>query len=135
MLQRAATAQQRHCNARTCTRALVDMHAKEAILTHVCSFAAGKQQLHKQRNRQEQHKEGKMATLLRAASRKATGAFAAQQKSFLSSAAATPAQKGIVVQVIGAVVDVAFPGDKGVPHVLNALEVEGAENRLVLEVA
>lgn len=37
------------------------------------------------------------------------------------------------MQVIGAVVDVQFEGE--IPPILNALEVEGVENRLVLEVA
>jgi F-type H+-transporting ATPase subunit beta len=40
---------------------------------------------------------------------------------------------GRVVAVIGPVVDVQFDGDR--PPILNALEVEGRENRLVLEVA
>merc|ERR1719240_598686 len=40
---------------------------------------------------------------------------------------------GSVSQVIGAVVDVEF--DEGLPKILNALEVQGVENRLVLEVA
>lgn len=35
--------------------------------------------------------------------------------------------------VIGAVVDVQF--DEGLPPILNALEVQGRETRLVLEVA
>ena len=41
--------------------------------------------------------------------------------------------KGKVSQVIGAVVDVQFEG--ALPPILNALEVKGFENRLVLEVA
>mmetsp|Transcript_15940 Transcript_15940/g.19776 ORF Transcript_15940/g.19776 Transcript_15940/m.19776 type:complete len:497 (+) Transcript_15940:83-1573(+) len=41
--------------------------------------------------------------------------------------------KGKVTQVIGAVVDVQFEGK--IPQILNALEVENAEPRLVLEVA
>lgn len=40
---------------------------------------------------------------------------------------------GKVSQVIGAVVDVQFEGN--LPPILNALEVQGTENRLVLEVA
>lgn len=40
---------------------------------------------------------------------------------------------GSVSQVIGAVVDVEFDGQ--LPKILNALEVQGVENRLVLEVA
>ena len=44
-------------------------------------------------------------------------------------------QKGIgkISQVIGAVVDVQFEGD--LPPILNALEVQGTQHRLVLEVA
>lgn len=41
--------------------------------------------------------------------------------------------KGVVTQVIGAVVDVQFEG--GVPPILNALQVEDFEPKLVLEVA
>ncbi len=40
---------------------------------------------------------------------------------------------GKIIQVIGAVVDVEFPQD-AVPKVYNALEVEGAAEKLVLEV-
>jgi F0F1-type ATP synthase beta subunit len=40
---------------------------------------------------------------------------------------------GKVSQVIGAVVDVQFEGN--LPPILNALEVEGTQHRLVLEVA
>ena len=40
---------------------------------------------------------------------------------------------GRVSQVIGAVVDVQFDGE--IPPILNALEVEGTQHRLVLEVA
>mmetsp|Transcript_14890 Transcript_14890/g.16841 ORF Transcript_14890/g.16841 Transcript_14890/m.16841 type:complete len:496 (+) Transcript_14890:96-1583(+) len=43
------------------------------------------------------------------------------------------ASKGKVTQVIGAVVDVQF--DEKIPQILNALEVDNAEPRLVLEVA
>ena len=39
----------------------------------------------------------------------------------------------LFLQVIGAVVDVHFDGE--LPHILTALEVEGARTRLVLEVA
>ena len=52
-----------------------------------------------------------------------------------SMASAAGTAKGTVVQVIGAVVDVAFAGEEGVPQILNALEVENANPRLVLEVA
>merc|ERR1712096_175933 len=41
--------------------------------------------------------------------------------------------KGQIVAVIGPVVDVHF--EEGRPRILNALEVEGRDNRLVLEVA
>ena len=47
--------------------------------------------------------------------------------------AATNIQRGKVSQVIGAVVDVQFDGD--LPPILNALEVDGMDHRLVLEVA
>ena len=40
---------------------------------------------------------------------------------------------GRISQVIGAVVDVQFDGQ--LPPILNALEVEGTQHRLVLEVA
>jgi F0F1-type ATP synthase beta subunit len=43
------------------------------------------------------------------------------------------ASVGRVSQVIGAVVDVQFDGE--IPPILNALEVEGTQHRLVLEVA
>lgn len=48
---------------------------------------------------------------------------------------ATSAGRGVgkVSQVIGAVVDVQFEGD--LPPILNALEVQGTQHRLVLEVA
>eukprot|EP00163_Fabomonas_tropica_P000198 TRINITY_DN10137_c0_g1_i1.p1 TRINITY_DN10137_c0_g1~~TRINITY_DN10137_c0_g1_i1.p1 ORF type:complete len:507 (-),score=159.85 TRINITY_DN10137_c0_g1_i1:259-1779(-) len=55
------------------------------------------------------------------------------QASFSTAAAAAATQKGKVVQVIGAVVDVQFEGS--LPAILNSLEVEGTEHRLVLEVA
>lgn len=48
------------------------------------------------------------------------------------TASATGA-KGKIVAVIGAVVDVQF--EEGLPPILNALEVEQREPRLVLEVA
>jgi len=48
-------------------------------------------------------------------------------------ASETPGLVGRVVAVIGPVVDVQFDGDR--PPILNALEVQGRENRLVLEVA
>ena len=46
----------------------------------------------------------------------------------------TPAKSGQISQVIGAVVDVQFEGGE-IPRILNALEVQGTEYRLVLEVA
>lgn len=59
---------------------------------------------------------------------------------FLNCQSSSLTQKGTdlasnleVTKVIGAVVDVQFEGD--IPPILNALEVEGVENRLVLEVA
>ena len=59
--------------------------------------------------------------------------------SFASSAStqtgdsAASLKRGQISQVIGAVVDVQFEGE--IPPILNALEVKGVENRLVLEVA
>jgi len=50
-----------------------------------------------------------------------------------SFSAAIKAANGKISSVIGAVVDVQFEGD--LPPILNALEVEGTKNRLVLEVA
>jgi len=47
--------------------------------------------------------------------------------------AGSAASTGQIVQVIGAVVDVRFEGK--LPKILNALDVQGTENRLVLEVA
>merc|ERR1711944_327489 len=49
------------------------------------------------------------------------------------AAAAAAAANGRIVAVIGAVVDVQF--DEGLPEILNALDVEGRNPRLVLEVA
>ena len=48
-------------------------------------------------------------------------------------AAASSSLKGRVTAVIGAVVDVQFEDD--LPPILNALEVQGREPRLVLEVS
>ena len=50
-----------------------------------------------------------------------------------SFSSASSSSAGAVTQVIGAVVDVQFEG--GVPKILNALEVEGVEPKLILEVA
>ena len=47
--------------------------------------------------------------------------------------AAAVETNGKISQVIGAVVDVNFEGN--LPPILNALEVQGHDNRLVLEVA
>ena len=52
--------------------------------------------------------------------------LSAQQRMF-------SAQVGKVSQIIGAVVDVQFDGQ--VPPILNALEVNGHEPKLILEVA
>ena len=52
---------------------------------------------------------------------------------YAAAAAAAAANKGKVLAVIGAVVDVQF--DEGLPEILNALNVEGREPRLILEVA
>ena len=49
-----------------------------------------------------------------------------------AAAASVPGQ-GKIVAVIGAVVDVQF--EEGLPPMLNALEVQGRDSRLVLEVA
>lgn len=57
--------------------------------------------------------------------------FRAQQQKRFFAAASTAT--GRVTQVIGAVVDVSFDGE--IPKILNALEVENANPRLVLEVA
>ncbi|NXE57667.1 ATPB synthase, partial [Dromaius novaehollandiae] len=55
--------------------------------------------------------------------------YAAQPAPAAKAGSAT----GRIVAVIGAVVDVQF--DEGLPPILNALEVQGRETRLVLEVA
>eukprot|EP00228_Micromonas_bravo_P007426 CAMPEP_0203004230 /NCGR_PEP_ID=MMETSP1401-20130829/2280_1 /ASSEMBLY_ACC=CAM_ASM_000894 /TAXON_ID=38833 /ORGANISM="Micromonas pusilla, Strain CCAC1681" /LENGTH=538 /DNA_ID=CAMNT_0049745835 /DNA_START=61 /DNA_END=1677 /DNA_ORIENTATION=- len=54
-------------------------------------------------------------------------------RGFAAAAAANAAADGRVTQVIGAVVDVQFDGE--LPPIMSALEVEGHEIRLVLEVA
>jgi len=58
---------------------------------------------------------------------------AAQRRAFSDATPAAGVCTGKVAQVIGAVVDVKFEGT--LPPILNALEVPGFENRLVLEVA
>merc|ERR1712168_1323041 len=62
---------------------------------------------------------------------KALPAVANQRQFSVSSA--VEGQKGQVVSVIGAVVDVQF--DDGLPEILNALTVVGREPKLILEVA
>ena len=52
----------------------------------------------------------------------------------LISGLATPTPTGSIRSVIGAVVDVQFEGGN-LPPILNALEVQDNETRLVLEVA
>lgn len=51
-----------------------------------------------------------------------------------TSTETTTTKPGQISQVIGAVVDVQFEGGE-IPRILNALEVQGTEYRLVLEVA
>jgi F0F1-type ATP synthase beta subunit len=64
-------------------------------------------------------------------------AAAAAPKAAAAAAAAAPVaasgSKGRIVQVIGAVVDVQFDGN--LPSILNALEVQNTEQRIVFEVA
>ena len=57
----------------------------------------------------------------------------AKNASTQTSESAASIRRGAISQVIGAVVDVQFEGE--IPPILNALEVKGVENRLVLEVA
>jgi F0F1-type ATP synthase beta subunit len=57
----------------------------------------------------------------------------AKSASTQTSESAASLKRGQISQVIGAVVDVQFEGE--IPPILNALEVKGVENRLVLEVA
>merc|ERR1712088_353215 len=75
------------------------------------------------------------ASLLRAGAPKAQQVIPALQGiNHRDYAAAAPAgHKGQIVAVIGAVVDVQF--EEGLPEILNALDVEGREPRLILEVA
>ncbi|NWX94274.1 ATPB synthase, partial [Nothoprocta pentlandii] len=54
-------------------------------------------------------------------------------RDYAAPAAKAGAATGRIVAVIGAVVDVQF--DEGLPPILNALEVQGRDTRLVLEVA
>ena len=68
----------------------------------------------------------------------ATEATKAQQKSpqrdQTNNTQTTSVKNGQISQVIGAVVDVQFEGGE-IPRILNALEVQGTDYRLVLEVA
>lgn len=60
-------------------------------------------------------------------------AAAATKNASSQTQKATALASGHIVAVIGAVVDVQF--DQGLPPILNALEVQGRESRLILEVA
>lgn len=60
-------------------------------------------------------------------------AAAAKEAATQTSTPAAAATTGHIVAVIGAVVDVQF--DNGLPPILNALEVQGRDSRLILEVA
>merc|ERR1712137_1051690 len=60
-------------------------------------------------------------------------AAAAKEAATQTSTPPAAATTGHIVAVIGAVVDVQF--DHGLPPILNALEVQGRESRLILEVA
>merc|ERR1719352_768346 len=71
--------------------------------------------------------------MLRAASRSALRSGVLSKAPFAGCAAAAAIANGKVTQVIGAVVDVQFDGH--LPAILNALEVQDHEIRLVLEVA
>lgn len=44
------------------------------------------------------------------------------------------AASGIIKRIVGVVIDVEFPGDVAVPSIYEALEVEGSDERVVLEV-
>jgi len=57
----------------------------------------------------------------------------ARIQEYAAAAQAKKVNNGKVLAVIGAVVDVQF--DEGLPEILNALDVEGREPRLILEVA
>ena len=60
-------------------------------------------------------------------------AHTVHRRNYAQEAAAAATAKGKVVAVIGAVVDVQF--EEGLPPILNALEVQNRDPRLVLEVA
>ena len=57
----------------------------------------------------------------------------AQEDNILQEPAVSAGGVGKISQILGAVVDVSFDGE--LPAILNALEVSGTENKLVLEVA
>merc|ERR1712018_984715 len=57
----------------------------------------------------------------------------ARVQEYAAAAQAKTVNHGKVLAVIGAVVDVQF--DEGLPEILNSLNVEGREPRLILEVA
>lgn len=61
-------------------------------------------------------------------------AYAKQADKSESKKGASSAAKGQVTQVIGAIVDASFPAGQ-LPEINNALEVQGTDHRLVLEVA
>jgi len=69
----------------------------------------------------------------RSLTRTSIRSFAQKSTGTQTSAADTTVKVGKISQVIGAVVDVQF--DEGLPPILNALEVQGVQSRLVLEVA
>merc|ERR1740138_308374 len=71
--------------------------------------------------------------MMRAAARMVSRARPALSAGFGQTSVMSTATSGKVTQVIGAVVDVQFDGY--LPAILNSLEVEGHEVRLVLEVA
>merc|ERR1719515_510127 len=71
--------------------------------------------------------------MMRAAARMGSRARPALSAGYAQTSMLSTAVKGKVTQVIGAVVDVQF--DDHLPAILNSLEVEDHEIRLVLEVA
>merc|ERR1740138_1950269 len=71
--------------------------------------------------------------MMRAAARMVSRARPALSAGFGQTSVMSTAVKGKVTQVIGAVVDVQF--DDHLPAILNSLEVQDHEIRLVLEVA
>ncbi len=64
---------------------------------------------------------------------KETMTAGADTKINLEIPASTAGMEGSIVQILGAVVDVSFQNE--LPEILNALEVQGQEKRLILEVA